>query len=97
MTREQRFVVDLEELRAVRWSCTTCGAAIAMPLDQTLRVPDACPSCRKDFTFPDPVSAQVLAQFLLTLKRALGVMRDKGRPVTLSLELDDPLPRPRTP
>jgi hypothetical protein len=40
--------VGVGEIRAIRWTCGTCQAAISYPLDQTIRLPRACPSCNAD-------------------------------------------------
>lgn len=53
MTREERVLIGVDEIRAIRWTCSACHAAISYPLDQTIRLPRTCPSCGAD-AFDDP-------------------------------------------
>jgi hypothetical protein len=48
VTREERVFVGVDEIRALRWTCSTCRVAISYPLDQTIRLPRNCPSCNAD-------------------------------------------------
>lgn len=48
MTREDRWIVSLDEIRAIRWECPKCSVAMSFAINQTVRLPAACPSCNAD-------------------------------------------------
>ena len=45
MTREDRWVVSLDEIQAIRWECRNCHAAVSIAINQTIKFPEACPVC----------------------------------------------------
>ena len=89
MTREQRLVVALTDIRGIHWQCR-CGATMTIPIDHTLRVQTHCPGCRDPFSFPQETE-MLLTEFLQGLKTAIRVMQDKNVRATLSLDLADPV------
>lgn len=82
MTREDRLIVSLDEIRALRWTCTTCHLAMAFALDQPIRLPVTCPGCGADAVDPTLPAHQVYADFVRTVK----VLRHR-HDTTLQLEL----------
>ncbi|MEP7304228.1 MAG: hypothetical protein ABJA98_01795 [Acidobacteriota bacterium] len=83
MTREHRLVLSLDEITAVRWQCPICHVAISYALTETIRLPDACPSCH------DPLDGQVDATTAArAFIQAVKAVR-RGAPL-LYLELVDP-------
>ena len=85
MTREQRLVVPLTDIRGIHWQCR-CGATMTIPIDQTLRTPSHCPGCRDRFNF-SATTEMALNEFLQGLKTAIRLMQDKTSGATLSLDL----------
>ena len=45
VTAEDRFVIDLSDLRDVRFECSACGAAVSFKTDKWAELPHACPGC----------------------------------------------------
>lgn len=89
MTRDHRLIVTLDEIRALRWTCGTCGASITFPLDRTIRWPDRCPACHEDAP-SDPAAAQADETFrklIAALQASVRVVRHSPGPsATLSFE-----------
>lgn len=68
MTREDRWIVSLDEVRALRWECPACHVALSFALDQTIRLPATCPSCHADaFELHTPEHAAA-TEFVRALK-----------------------------
>jgi hypothetical protein len=82
MTREDRWIVSLDEIRALRWECPGCHVALSFALDQTIRLPSSCPSCGADALDPSHPDARTAADFI----RALKSLRQEPRTGTLRLE-----------
>jgi transcription initiation factor IIE alpha subunit len=92
MTRETRLILSLDEIQGVRWQCNKCGAATSYRLDQTIRLPQACPSCNEPFTEAASFDEfQRLEAFVAALKHALRVSTHPHRSLggTLTLEVLD--------
>jgi hypothetical protein len=47
MTAEHLTLLDPNDLRSIRMQCKKCRCSITIQLDQTIRVPTECPSCRE--------------------------------------------------
>jgi hypothetical protein len=60
MTVEHRLVIDLRDLTGVRLECGACRGAIAVDLDQRIRVPADCPICHADWGDPAHGIAQAI-------------------------------------
>jgi rubrerythrin len=52
MTREDRWIVSLDEIRAIRWDCPACQVMTAFALNQTIRRPVTCPICHAEAINP---------------------------------------------
>jgi hypothetical protein len=83
MTREDRWIVSLDEIRALRWECPACSVALVFALNQTIRLPVACPSCNADMLDPNGPAQQAAADFVRALKT---LIQTSGRAGTLRLE-----------
>ena len=91
MTREDRWVMSLDEIAAIRWTCGACQVSVSFPLDQTIRLPRACPACGQDAGDPTQRPEDRAAdQLVQALKRLL---RDERRG-ELSLEFRADRSRP---
>ena len=44
MTAEDRYIIDLSDLRAIRFECQ-CGASVTLKLQDWMKSPRACPAC----------------------------------------------------
>jgi hypothetical protein len=71
MTREDRWIVSLDEIRALRWECVACHVAIAFALDQTIRLPLTCPGCGADGIVSGSPDDRAAADFVRALKAVL--------------------------
>ena len=93
MTRENRIIFDLDDIRALRWQCDHCGAATSYPIDQTISFPQSCPACDRDGVRGQP-NAQTTAfrDFANALKTVVRLQRELGSPSgSLRIELLDDL------
>ena len=45
MTRENRMILTLDEIRGVRWTCAKCGTATLFTFEKPVRLPHECPGC----------------------------------------------------
>jgi hypothetical protein len=45
MTSVHLVVVEPSDIRGLRVECRKCQAAVSLRLDQTIRLPQSCPSC----------------------------------------------------
>lgn len=84
MTREERWIVSLDEIRAIRWECPNCHVAMSYAMDETVKLPANCPSCNTDLldTFRRP-SDQVYTTFVQALK---SIRSQPAPPGILKLE-----------
>jgi hypothetical protein len=83
MTREHRLVLSLDEIKAVRWHCPKCKAAITYALNESIRLPDQCPACLDPLMGPIEEATKAARAFIQTLK---AVMQE---PALLRLEFVD--------
>jgi hypothetical protein len=83
MTREDRWIVTLSEITALRWRCPKCHVAVSYALDESVGLPRECPGCRQE-VIPDNYmeDGKAVQAFVATLKR----LRRPDSPVTLLLE-----------
>src|SRR4051812_37534104 len=89
MTRENRLILTLDDIRALRWTCGVCGASVSFALDRTIRLPRQCPACHEE-TPPD-VGAEALHEVMTCLQSGARIARDKKGPrATLSFEFVEP-------
>jgi len=88
MTVEERYVVDLNDIRAIRIECTNCGTAVTFKAADWAQYPSQCPGCAVSWHHGDPsLEFQMLAGFAFNLRRLAA---DSTRTFRLRLELDRP-------
>ena len=77
MTREDRWIVSLDEIRAIRWECPKCHMAISYTLTETIRLAETCPSCGEKLldTFVRPRD-RAYGEFVATLKSIVPIQRE---------------------
>jgi DNA-directed RNA polymerase subunit RPC12/RpoP len=85
MTREDRWIVSLDEVQGLRWRCARCSVSVSYALDETIRIPTQCPSCGLE-VIPDDFTenGKIVRSFIATLK----ALRRTEMPVKLFLEFD---------
>jgi hypothetical protein len=94
MTREDRWIVSLDEIRAIRWECGKCHVALSFALNQTISLPGACPSCNADALDPSIQEHRAYGEFVKALKVVIEHQRSNNNPGTVRLEfLADPARR----
>jgi hypothetical protein len=96
MTREERWIVSLDEIRAIRWECPQCHLAMSYAMDETVKLPASCPSCHRDlldtFTRQDDHAYEA---FVRALKVIRSQQQRSGAGGLLKLEfLAHPASRP---
>ena len=75
MTIDDRTVLDLEDLRAIRFECKTCGACTSFAVSSWPRVPPSCPGCNVDW-LPTPHGIyEAINRFRLGLAGTLAGMK----------------------
>lgn len=80
MTREDRWIVSLDEIRAIRLECQQCHVALSYVLTETVRLPQTCPSCSTDLidTFAKPAE-KAYGAFVESLKAIMRLQQGGGR------------------
>ena len=87
MTREDRWIVSIDEIAALRWQCFNCKSAVTFQLDQTVRFPETCPNCRENAVNADYVPAHSsMDRFAEALKALARLNREHPDAGTISLE-----------
>lgn len=87
MTREDRWLVSLDEIRAIRWECGKCHLAMTFAIDQTVKFPEFCPGCNDLAIRPDVYTEhRAYGSFVDALKTVLKNQRNASIPGTLKME-----------
>ena len=101
MTIEQKLIMGVDDMRAMRVECGGCPAALSFSLDETVRIPEACPACSERwidaFNRSGQETAAAVSHFITALKQLRRVRSElKGEPITVRFEFNVPpgLPRP---
>src|SRR5690349_4891720 len=97
MTVEERFIVDLSELVALRLACNLCGAAVVVNPLEWREAPGKCPSCNGWWSAPEVTAhgftpMQHFAIGLRQLREQVSAAKktDKTLPYRVLLEMNDP-------
>jgi hypothetical protein len=88
VTREDRQIVSLDEILALRWECRECHVAMSFPLNQTIRLPRTCPSCNADAIASADYRPQhgVYGEFVQALKAVIHDQQSAAAPGIVRLE-----------
>jgi len=98
MTTEQRYVLDLVDVLAIRLDCAKCGSALAISPTHWMFVPSECPGCRADLSTPPSAGQTALQRFAQGLKGLLAEMAEGELPYRVRLEApNDAGPKAPTP
>lgn len=91
MTIDDRYTVDLSDIRGVRFECHKCGAAITFRQAQSFRVPHDCPGCHMVWMYPDTPPYAAVDQLTHALRMVAGEQAAERKPsYRLCLEIDRP-------
>lgn len=87
MTREERWIVSLDEIQAIRWECGNCHVAMSFQMNQSIKLPTDCPSCRARLVDPEFHRDHQMFQSFVQVLKAVMVTKPhpEGNP-RLSLE-----------
>jgi hypothetical protein len=85
MTIEDRYVIGLDDLKAVRVECA-CGAAVTIPTAQWMGRLTECPACNVIWMTERSPEHQALFNLAAGLRGAMAVMKDA--PFKIRLEID---------
>ena len=92
MTIEQKLVFGVEDVRGIRLECSRCHAALSFMLDQSVTIPELCPSCREPwsdtFHAGGQTAAQVTIQFIDAVKQIRCVQAELKPPTVMRFEFD---------
>lgn len=83
MTREDRWIVTLDEIAGLRWQCPRCTVAVTYALTELVVLPRACPACNAD-VIPDDASAD--GQAVRAFVHSLKALRAASARIPVSLE-----------
>lgn len=88
MTAEDRYIVDIADLRAVRLECATCGASVTIPVEKWDGQIHQCPSCGTPWhSSPQPFE---MLQKLRTGMQGVTAMMRAHPTYRVSFEVDRP-------
>ena len=90
MTIEDRYLIELKDLKAIRIDCASCGAAVSFRLKDWQTIPTECPGCRVSWHHGEQNDRfKTLSRFSVSV-RAMGVMAEQDTPFRLRFEVDKP-------
>jgi hypothetical protein len=94
MTSESVWLIDLQDIRAIRLTCQRCRSTLSLNLTETVRVPHACPNCNEDWVlFNDHMNTPDMADALArALKNYVGLTSANAgnARATVSVEITRP-------
>ena len=81
MTREDRYIVGLEDILSLRWQCTKCKTAVSFPLNETIQLPEICPGCRTLALEPNVrPEHRVFTAFVDALRAVVQLQQQQHKP-----------------
>jgi len=86
MTIYTQYLADIEDILAIRLTCSECLGSVAIPVAQHKRVQGKCPNCHKDWFLEDSVELGTIETFLKDCA-ALGKRKPTAR-CQIQLELN---------
>jgi hypothetical protein len=90
MTTEQRYVLDLVDVLAIRLDCAKCGSAAAISPAAWKVVPDRCPGCGASLSTPPVGGMTPLQRFAEGLKGLLEQMNATEGKLPYRVRLEAP-------
>ena len=96
MTAEQRLILDLGDVLAIRIDCAKCGTAVIIKPTEWKQAPFTCPTCQAPWELPHtPESGlsalQRLGTGIALLEQARTAKSGPAAPYKVRLEIRDPL------
>jgi len=90
VTIEDRYLLEVKELKSVRLECASCGTAISFRLKDWQTIPHECPGCRiawhngeQDDRF------KTMSRFSVSLSE-MRALSELDTPFRLRFEMDKP-------
>lgn len=96
MTKEQRILFDLPDIRSIIFECRKCGGRYGVPIEKPINAANMaqCPFCAEDW-MPFAHADNAYVEFMSKL-RALRHLQENGRDgFCLRLEVDGEPPAPK--
>lgn len=96
MTVERRYIVGLNDLRALVFECTSCGTHLSLPPDKVkAKPPERCFGCGEPWwkdgpQLPEGVAAHSIGRFLGAIPDVRVLQNQAGMGFRLLFEFDDP-------
>ena len=96
MTIERRMIVGIDDIKAVTFECSKCGARTPIAVGSLREVPPQCPSCNEvwwrnnDFTTHVTTSGPVATAFIQAVRVLAAITGDKKDTFRILLEFDEP-------
>jgi uncharacterized paraquat-inducible protein A len=90
MTIHDRYLVDVRDLRVMRFECKKCGTSVGYPSANLATVPTECSGCGMTWTAVDRESYQMLTSLATGLRHAIAVADDEETGYRLRFEIERP-------
>ena len=96
MTPEQRWILELDDVLALRLECARCGTAVVSKPSEWRGTPIECPGCHNHWELPTGDESFTPMQYfglgLRRLAEQVGAAKKQGAelPFQVSLEIADP-------
>ena len=96
MTIERRMIVGIDDIKAVTFECSKCGARMPIAVGSLREVPQQCPSCNEvwwrsnDFPTHVSTSGPAATAFIQAVRVSAAMIRDKTDTFRILLEFEEP-------
>jgi hypothetical protein len=96
MAIERKIVVGIDDIKAVTFQCSSCGARTPVPISSLSEVPQQCNSCQtiwwrsNDFATHVTTSGPAATAFIQAIRVLAALIRDKKDTFRILLEFEEP-------
>ncbi len=96
MAIERRIVVGIDDIKAVTFQCSSCGARTQVPVSSLSEVPQQCNSCQaiwwssNDFATHVTTSGPTATAFIQAIRIFAALIRDNKDTFRILLEFEEP-------
>jgi len=95
MAIERRIIVGIDDIKAVTFQCSSCGARTPVPINSLSEVPQQCNSCQvvwwrsNDFASHVTTSGPAATAFIQAIGVLAALIRDKKDTFRILLEFEE--------
>ena len=91
MAAEHLIVVAANDFKTVRMVCAKCESAVTIPLNQIIRAPEECPTCKHEWRKSGAQDALRTAELIANaFKRWNDFERTHSQRFTIRFEISEP-------